>query len=74
MKTIKGNTLSIDCDKDDTIKRIKELIAQKIDESLDGYFLYYAGKCLDKDELKVIDYEIKKESTLTLVIRVKGGK
>ncbi len=73
VKNLNGNTLTIDCNKDETIGILKKMIDDKIDGNIDDYFVYYGGKPLDNDELKLTDYDIKKESTLNLVYRLRGG-
>ena len=60
-------TITINCEKEDTIEYIKEKILNKSEIPIRYYNLTYSGKLL-KDEQLVEDYDIEKESTVNLII------
>jgi hypothetical protein len=57
----------------DTVKEVMDLIQEKEGTSLVGQRLIFAGKQLVKRETLSF-YDIQKESTLHMVLRVLGGR
>ena len=73
VKTLTGKTLDLYISHNDTIGYVKYLV--QIQEGIlpQDQRLIYAGKQLE-DNRTIGDYNIEKESTLHLVLRLRGGK
>lgn len=73
VKLFDGKVITVDINEGDTVAVLKKKVADKEGNPVEGGFLTFGSKILDKDELKVKDYEIPKEATLHYFIRLKGG-
>lgn len=72
VKSMSGKTLSVDVEPDESIESLKSKIQQKEGITPDQQRVVFEGKQLDSTK-SISDYGIEEDSTLHLVLRLRGG-
>eukprot|EP00469_Lotharella_globosa_P014424 CAMPEP_0167826692 /NCGR_PEP_ID=MMETSP0112_2-20121227/10198_1 /TAXON_ID=91324 /ORGANISM="Lotharella globosa, Strain CCCM811" /LENGTH=169 /DNA_ID=CAMNT_0007729209 /DNA_START=52 /DNA_END=558 /DNA_ORIENTATION=- len=73
IKSLSGRSIPLDVQPGESISSIKKKIQEKEGVPIDQQRLIYGGKQLEEAQ-NLLDYNIQRDSTLHLVLRMKGGK
>lgn len=71
VKTLSGKTIEIECEKNESIASVRQLIEKKEGPSTANHLLYYGKKL--KNGFTLLDYDITASATIHSILMLKGG-
>ncbi len=74
MRTLTGRSIVLTVKRNETIFNVKNLIYKIDGIDVEQQRLIYGGKQLNEDDMTLMDYNVQKESTLHLMLRLPGGR
>ena len=72
VKTLTGKTMTLEVENAETVEAVRQKIWQSDGIPADHQRLIFAGKQLE-DGHTLQDYSVQRDSTLHLVLRIRGG-
>jgi len=72
VRTIAGKSMTLDVESSDSIADVKKKLYEKVGILVDHQRLAYAGKQLE-DTKTLSEYNVRKESTFHMMLRLRGG-
>jgi effector-binding domain-containing protein len=73
IKTLTGKNIVVDYNPDMTVMELKQFINTTSNIPIDQQRLIYQGKQMDNDDYKIKDYNVMKDSSVHLVLKLRGG-